>query len=164
MRGMFHAGLRLGNTVSKQTTTIDGDKALRKMMQQLPDKLVRKVMRQAINAAATPVLKAARSNAPRDKGVLLAGLAKKVKTYSKSMTIVGLIGPISRSAPHAHLVEKGTEPRTQKKTGRYTGRVLGSHFLQKALEENEAAALSTMKAKLSQAVPKEAARLAQKGK
>lgn len=148
--------------MGKSSATIQGDKALQKLLKKLPDKVTRKVTRQAINAAANPVLKAARANAPVDEGVLKTSLAKKVKTYTKSQSIVAIIGPRSKEAPHAHLVEEGTGERVQKTTGRRTGRVTATHFLQRALEENKASSAQTMKTKLGKGVEREALKM--KGK
>ena len=143
----------------KPGVDIQGDKALRKLMKKLPDKTLRKVARQSINAAATPVLKAARRNAPSDSGKLKSVLAKKVKTYTKSKAVIALVGPKSREATHAHFVEKGTAPRTQKTTGRYLGRTPATRFLQRALDENRSASLAKLRAKMGQAIEREAAKL-----
>lgn len=147
--------------MAKSGATITGEKALQKLLKKLPDKVTRKVTRQAINAAANPVLKAARANVPTGEGVLKSSLAKKVKTYTKSQSIIAIIGPKLHAAPHAHLVEKGTDDRHHK-TGKSTGRMPASHFLQKALDENQTASISTMKTKLGKGIEKEAAKL--KGK
>src|SRR5438105_3704771 len=98
--------------------TLLGAKELEKALKSLGERTQRKVVRAAVNVAMTPVLKAARANAPEESGLLKESLAKKVKTYVESMTVVGIVGPDTQTqgefngekrkpANYAHLVEQG---------------------------------------------------------
>ncbi|MBV8780150.1 MAG: HK97 gp10 family phage protein, partial [Phycisphaerae bacterium] len=91
---------------------------LEKALKTLGERTQRKVTRQAVNAALTPCLKAARSEAPEQSGLLKESLDKKVRTYTDAMTIVGLVGPatdvvgeyngeIRKPSKYAHLVHDG---------------------------------------------------------
>lgn len=146
---------------------VRGMKRLRKKLKQLPDKLARKVIRKAVTAAGTPVVKQARQlmkNLPHSTGLTPTGatrkrlhrtLTKKTRTYKRSQTIVGIIGPRAKEAPHASLVESGTRPheimakgRVLAGNGRFFGRRVrhpgsrGGHHLQRALLMKRSTALS----------------------
>ena len=96
---------------------------------------LRRAVRRAMNKAKTPILKAAKRETPKDKGVLRLSLRAKVGTSGD--TIWAIIGPrrgrFSRTvkkqktevdAFYAHMVEGGTKPhvipRVTKK-GKRTG-------------------------------------------
>jgi len=138
--------------------SMSGDRQVEQMLKQLPDRVLRKVTRQAVNAGATPVLKAARSNVNVKRGVLRAALTKKVKTYTKSQTVLALVGPRAKAAPHANLVEGGSVLRRQK-SGKSTGQMPASHFLSKSLDENKTSALQAISSKMAKGVKQEAAKL-----
>jgi HK97 gp10 family phage protein len=99
--------------------TLVGEKELRKLLESLPGKVRRKVLRQALNAAGTPVVKAVRSEAElsKESGTLQKSIGKKVKLYPSGTGIV-VIGPqkgvsgewhghIRIPRYYAHLVEYG---------------------------------------------------------
>lgn len=92
-----------------------------------PGPKLRRIVRRAMNKAKTPILKAAKREAPKDKGVLRLSLRAKVGTSGD--TVWAIIGPrrgrFSRTvkkkkrevdAFYAHMVEGGTKrhriPRT----------------------------------------------------
>jgi HK97 gp10 family phage protein len=137
---------------------MSGDRQLERMLRGLPDKVLRKVTRQAINAGATPVLKAARKNVPVDKAVLKKAMTKKVKVYQKSSTVLGLVGPRARAAPHAHLADKGSVLRRHK-SGKSIGAMPASGFMAKSLDENRTAALDAISSKMGKGIEQEAAKL-----
>ena len=98
--------------------TLLGDKELEKVFRTLGDRVQRRVTRQAVNAAATPVLRSARAKAPNRSGLTKKSLGKKVKTYPQSGHVVALVGPKTNvvgevdgkkhwPAKIAHLVEGG---------------------------------------------------------
>ena len=142
--------------------TITGDKALLKLLKKLPDKTARKVSRQAVNAGATPILKAARRLVSVDDGTLKKALDKKVKTYKKTKAVVAIIGPRSREAPHGSLLEFGSGPRIQTTTGREVGSMPAKPFLRPAAQQEGSNAFSKMRAKMGQGIEREAMKL--KGK
>jgi len=101
---------------------IEGIEALREQLQTLGPRVAQRVFKQALNFAATPVLKAAirttpvRKTALRDwrrnpPGSLKRAWAKRTVSYWQHHTVVTLVGPKSGEAPHAHLLEFGTDER-----------------------------------------------------
>lgn len=133
-------------------------KELERVLRKLPEKVLNKVARQAVNAGATPVLKAARKNVPVDQAVLKKTLTKKTKVFKNSQTAISLVGPKARAAPHDHLAESGTTERRTKK-GKRTGRMPASRFLAKSMDENRAASLDAIKSKMAKGIEQEAAKL-----
>lgn len=139
-----------------------GDKELEKLFRSLGERVQRKVTRQAVNAAATPVVKAARQNAPERSGLLKKSVGRKIKTYTASGTVVGLIGPRTdvsgeyegkKVVPwrYAHLVEGGHIDEH--------GNFIPPHpFLRPAWESSEGQALDVMKDKLGSGIEREAAK------
>jgi HK97 gp10 family phage protein len=92
--------------------------ALQKKLTKLGDKVARKVTRQAVNAAATPVVKAAKANVAVDSGLLKKSLGKKTITSKDKQFVSALVGAkksvqgesngkIQKPSRYAHLVEKG---------------------------------------------------------
>lgn len=97
---------------------VDGLSESLRRLKILPDRINRKVMRLAINKGCTPVVRAARKMAPVGDGLKPDGterkhlkdtMTKRVKTY-RNGTVVGVVGPRAKAAPHAKLVELGTDP------------------------------------------------------
>jgi HK97 gp10 family phage protein len=142
--------------------TLTGAKELEKALKTLGERTQRKVTRQAVNAACTPILKAARANAPEESGLLKEAMAKKIVTYPEQMTIVGIIGPDTQTkgefngeprwpAKYAHLVENGhINPQ---------GEYVPPHpFLRPAYDSTEAQALGVMKEKMGKGIEREAAK------
>lgn len=139
-----------------------GDKELMKLFRQLGPRVQRRILRPAMNVAATPVVKAAKSKAAKRSGLLKKSLGKKVKTYPDHGTVVAIVGPRTSvvgevkgrkhwPAKIAHLVEKGHIARD--------GSYVPPHpFLGLAFGESEGQALGVMKDKLAEGVVKEAAK------
>lgn len=87
---------------------IAGEKKLRRKLKRLRDvKELNKVTRSALSKAGTVVRKAIEQRAPEDSGQLSISIIKKAKTYKKVPFM--FVGPEHIRAPHAHLVEFGTE-------------------------------------------------------
>jgi HK97 gp10 family phage protein len=102
---------------------LDGFDQLQRKLDQLPDKLLKKVVRPAVTKSGRIVRKQMKANAPKEFGVLQKAFASKVKTY-KAGNVVAIIGPkknivgtithpsgrIEKRVPanYAHLVELGT--------------------------------------------------------
>jgi HK97 gp10 family phage protein len=148
--------------VAKGGAQLFGDKALARTFRTLGDRVKRKVLRQSVNAAGTPVVKAARTKAPDRSGLTKKSLGKKLKTYAKTGTVVGIIGPRTSvvgevdgrkhwPAKIAHLVEKGHINRDGSFTPPHP-------FLGPAFDESQGEAAGVMRAKLAEGVMKEAAR------
>jgi HK97 gp10 family phage protein len=141
-----------------------GDKELAKVFKTLGDRVQRRVLRGAVNAASTPVSRAAKSKAPKESGLLKKSIGKKVKTYPDRGVVVGIIGPKTSvvgeykgkkrwPAKYAHLREKGFINAV----GEF---VPPEPFLGPAMERTKGQQISIMQEKLAAGVIKEAARAA----
>jgi HK97 gp10 family phage protein len=103
---------------SSRNATLTGDKELARALRKLGGKVERKYTRQAVNVAATPILKDARRKVPEQTGTLKLSLGKRVRTYKRSGTVMALVGPktnveaefkgrVRKPKFYAHLVENG---------------------------------------------------------
>lgn len=93
---------------------------------ELPQKLQNRGMRRAQTKAAKALVNNARPRIPRapkkpdkykGKPHYQDVLSSKVKTYKN--TVLAVVGPKSKQAPHAHLVEDGTNNRFTLRTSKY---------------------------------------------
>jgi HK97 gp10 family phage protein len=141
---------------------LEGDKALERKLRTLGDRVQRRVLRSAVNASASPVVKAAKRKAKKQSGTLKKSLGKKVLTNKKHQSVTALVGPrkgvqgtfkgkVRKPSRYAHLVEKGFIDEH------------GNHhapqpFLNPAMQETQGEALGIMKSKLAEGVAKEAAK------
>lgn len=146
--------------MAKNGFTLTGFKELEKTFKTLGDRVQRKVSRQAVNAATTPIVKAARQKAAKESGLLKKSLGKKVRTYVERKTVMGVVGPRKDftgefngkkrwPAKYAHLVEKGhvTEDGVH---------VPAQPFLRPAFDQTQGEALGVMTDKLAEGVLREA--------
>lgn len=102
------------------TVKVKGLKPLLKRLKALPPRVQRKVLRPAVSKAATPVVKAAKRNAPTGTGLTPDGrerphlkktIAKtRAKVGKKTGTVYVVVGPKANQAAHSHLVHDGTAP------------------------------------------------------
>jgi HK97 gp10 family phage protein len=141
---------------------IDGVKELAAGLRSLPRQVQRSGLRKAVTPAATPIVKAAKSSAPKQTGLLKKSLTKKIQTYKRTDTVVAVIGARADAggeykgrrrvpAKYAHLVEQGhggPHPASAKP------------FLKPAFEANKGNALRIMAGKLAEFILTAAARLA----
>lgn len=152
---------------------LEGAAAVLKRLEVLPEKVRKKVLRQAVAGAARTVAKTAKANvkAIKETGMLGRSIGSKVKAYSRgSKSTVGIVGPrkgfresVLRSrgkwkpaAPkpsgfadptkYAHLVERGTK------------RSRAVWFLRDALTRNESAIVAKMAEIIEAGIQKEAAK------
>lgn len=123
----------------------DPRKLMRRLTKQLGPKLAKKVLRKGVNASATPVLKAARRNAPVGEGTLKKSLSKRTRSYPAAVATI--VGPKSKAAPHAHLIEFGTAHSRARP------------FLRRAIDENEQAVRAVLVKKLREGLDREAKKL-----
>ena len=137
-----------------------GAKDLERTFRTLGDRVQRKITRQAVNAGATPVVKAARAKAAKESGLLRKSLGKKIRTYKQSGTVAAIIGPrtdvegeykgeIRKPKFYAHLVEGGHIDANG-------NHVPAQPFLRPAFDETQGQALEVIKEKLAEGVVKEA--------
>lgn len=140
--------------------SLTGDKELEKALRSLGPRVAKKVLRQAISAAASPVVKSAKANVTERSGLLKKSLGKKVRANKRRGTASARVGARTNvkgevdGKPHvpwriAHLVELGHIAAD------------GSHvpakpFLRPAADENETKAVQVMSDKLAAGIVKEA--------
>lgn len=152
--------------MAKDTFKLEGAKELDRKLRKLGEKVHRRVTRQAVGAAATPVVKAAKANADESKesGLLKKALGKKAVTYKKTQTVAAVVGArknvvgevdgkTRKPSRYAHLVEKGYIDEH----GNY---VPGQPFLRPALDQTGEQAMGVMQNKLASGIEKEAKKAA----
>ena len=84
-----------------------------KLLSKLPDKIGAKVLKQSMRAATKPMVKQAKSLAPKRTGKL----QKSIKVKDSRKKIKGnhaVLFGVTKEAPHAHLIEYGTQPHAIK--------------------------------------------------
>src|SRR4051812_20572613 len=94
---------------------LKGDKQLERLLRGLGDRVQRKVLRAAVSAGATPVVKTAKARARKRSGLLKKSLGKKVVTNKRTQSATAIVGARKsvtgpngeRPARYLHLVEKG---------------------------------------------------------
>lgn len=139
-----------------------GDKELRRKLLSLAENTQRKVTRQAVNKAATPVVRSAKSKVSVQSGLLKKSMGKRVKTYKQTQTVVAVIGAkrstsgtyrgkLRRPANYSHLAHNGFVTTDGKQ-------VPGNPFLQQAMAEQEGNALSTLKTEMATGIIREASK------
>ena len=138
-----------------------GDKALIRALETLGDRVAKKVVRGAVAAGASPILKAAKAKAPRRTGLLKKALGTKVRVGKNGVVtarigartnVVGTVnGKVYRPARIAHLAEKGFINTA--------GDFVPPHpFLFPAAAEQNDAAMNAITNKLASGIAREAAR------
>lgn len=143
---------------------VKGFKELERALKALPDRVRRKVMRAAMSAAGTPVLKAARAKAPKESGLLRKSLAKKTTINRKRASVATIIGPRKsvvgthkgkprKPSRYAHLAEKGF-------INEQGEHVPPQPFLNPAMQEQQGAALNVLQTKLGEGIEREAKKAA----
>jgi HK97 gp10 family phage protein len=146
--------------MGKDTFKLEGGKELERRLKKLGDKVHRRVTRQAVNAAATPVVKAAKANAPKQSGLLKKAMGKKVATFKKTQAVAAIVGAKKsvqgevdgkprKPSRYAHLVEKGH-------INEHGEHVPAQPFLRPALEQTGEQAMSVMQTKFAAGIEKEA--------
>lgn len=144
--------------------TIEGDRELARALDALGGK-VNQIVKPAVNAALTPINKAAKRNVAVDMGLLKRSIGKVVKVYKRSGVIYGAVGARTGSqfsAPdrqqnrvripknYAHLVELGTIDKAARP------------FLRPALDANRTTSFGIVKQKTIQGIERQAAREARR--
>ena len=163
------------------TFELEGLEELDKMLQELPKSMGRSVMRKVLRKAAKPTEVAAKANVPKgDTGNLqdsigISSRLTKNQRRHKSRNRDEVEVYVGSNAPHAHLVEFGTQERfrgaqgarsARTYTGGSTGIMPANPFLTRAWDATKRKALVIIRDELAAELPKAAARLlkrAQKG-
>lgn len=141
---------------------LTGDKALERKLKTLGERVQRKLLRSAVNAASTPTLKAARQKAPKRTGLMRRSLGKKIVTNKKRQSVTAIIGSRKgvsgefkgkpyRPSRVAHLTERGF-------INQHGTFVPPKPWLHPAMAETQGQAASVMQQKLAAGIAKEAAR------
>ena len=123
---------------------LEGQKELMARLDALHTTRWGRVVRPAINAALTPINRAAKRNAPKRFGILKKSIGKKVKLYSKNRVVWGAVGVRSgfktyiagrniNPRKYAHIVEFGAKPH--RIGSRMHPGTPATHFLERALKE-----------------------------
>jgi len=117
------------------------------MLRDLPKAMEKTVLRGALRKAAQPILAAAKENVPAgatgnlsDSLKIGTRLKKSQRRYRHRDVVIVFIGS---SAPHAHLIEFGTQERYRKRGGS-TGSMPAYPFLTKAWDAQKRAALDIL--------------------
>jgi HK97 gp10 family phage protein len=137
-----------------------GDKQLEKLFKTLGERVQRKVLRKAVNKSATPLVKAARADAPKESGLLKKAMGKKVVTDKQRQSVTAIVGPrrnvvgqykgkLRKPARYSHLAHNGFID----KDGNHHP---GTPFLTKAQDETKGQVLDTLRDELASGVAKEA--------
>jgi len=158
-------------------------------LRELGSRTAKRVIRQAVRAAAKPVIKTARQLVPRVTGLLRASLGVRIKTYKRGVVAAiigprvefkskireGLEGKQKKQIPanYAHLVEFGTDrhvvvPKHKKAmtiNGELRGRAVpeskAKPFLRPAFDRNHQRALNIMRTELWKRINAEVRKLSQ---
>lgn len=144
---------------------VRGSESLQRKMRELPSRVRSRVTRNAVNAAATIVLQAARRLVPRRTRLLAKSLGRRGKTskhgyYQKigarRSFQVTLNGRVYRASRVTHLVEKGVRPHMIA-SRRHPG-ARPKPFLEPALRTNIHQVKTTMASKMWSGIEAEALR------
>lgn len=141
--------------------TLTGDKALERKLSKLGGRVAKRVLRKAMNAAATPVVKAARGNVSVRSGLLKKSIGKTVRVKgTRAGARVGARTNVAASDDagnkvepwrYAHLVELGHIDEN----GQH---VPAKPFLRPAAEQTKGQAADVLSDKLAEGVLREATR------
>ncbi len=142
--------------MAKPNIKVQGDKQLIAKLKALGDeKLAKRILRKAVNAAGQQVVKAARANVQSDTGALKKAITKKVvgKNFNYSAIIgadVAARGPevdgtVRMPANYDHLVEFGYQHASGKT-------VPGHSFLRKGFDQSVKAAQDMLDDKLAKGI------------
>lgn len=145
---------------------IEGAGDIERALAELARGTAKGVMRRAMRRALQPVAEAADNSAfeiaitsrltPRQYGQ-----ARGDRGPSRVTLYVGPVESDGSPAPHAHLVEFGTGPRTHA-SGKYVGAVMADPFMRPAWDANLADMLAILRREVWAEIEKAAARAARK--
>lgn len=147
------------------TENIIGGKALDDLLQTLPAKIEKNIMRTALSAGARVFRDEARRNVPKDSGALAESI--RVTTRTRKGQVSASVKAGNRMVYYAHMVEYGTRPHIivpKKKKAMVAGEFVGkriSHpgdkpkpFMRPAADASFAAAVAAVQAKIRQRLTK----------
>lgn len=146
----------------KHAFELHGLKELAETLKQLPAAVAETALSEAVEEGGRPVLDAARAKAPERVGNLKLALNMKTVVYPQSKVATAIIGPRSRTAGYAHLVEFGSGPR-ETADGKSRGIMPPQPFLRPAIDETRQQSLKAVGRVLGAAIEREGNRLAKSG-
>ncbi|MEM8738264.1 MAG: HK97-gp10 family putative phage morphogenesis protein [Planctomycetota bacterium] len=146
----------------KHSFEIHGLDEFARTLKQLPAAIAEAALTEAAEAGGKPILDAAKANAPQELGNLKRSLDMKLAVYPHSKTATAIIGPRSREAGYAHLVEFGSGPR-ETKDGASRGTMPPQPFLRPAIDQTREQSIKAVGRVLGKAIEREAERLAKSG-
>lgn len=131
-----------------------------KLLQELPNAFAKQVCQSAMRKALKPMMQEAKLLAPnaaiRDTIKISPTVKRSQRRYEVGR---GLIMYMGSSHPLAHLFEFGTTERKQKKTGRYTGRMIMQPWARPAFEAKKHEVMRKLSAEMWLALKRKAATL-----
>jgi len=130
---------------------LEGLDEVRKAIRKLPEKPARRVMRKALRAGSTVIIKRARQLTPVRTGRLKRSWRRR---FSKSFD-PNITAEVLNAAPYAHLVEFGTGPRKDGKTGASRGVMPAHPMIRPAVEGQIEAINAAMRKKADESIKKE---------
>lgn len=146
-RKNFNLDSRSGQYIGLQA---DGIKFVVDVMKELPEKAIRKIIRQTMKRTLTPIYNQIISKAPVFTGNFKSGIQLKIKLSRRKGSV---IGEIKSTMPHAYWVDEGFYPTGHESTakrGPYghprrlsTIKRGGHHIFKNAIRQNADAAVST---------------------
>jgi HK97 gp10 family phage protein len=154
--------------------TIQGAEELEKVLKHLPLQIRKQVISSAVRAGGQVIRKAARrnirANGSIETGTLYRSIAVKKKRGTNDIYQIGA----TRDAPHAHLVEFGTGPRSLSRptpmeiapgkwaTVQTTGSASAKPFMRPAVDENHREVVMKMAERMEKGILKNARELSGK--
>lgn len=143
---------------------LEGFKELEQALAGLNSNTAKGVARRTMKKELKPIASMANAFWPGSDDnvfVVTSKVAKRQPQPKKGRAILNMfVG--AAGTPHAHLIELGTGPRSQK-NGRYTGSVAPQPMLQPAWDAYKSQMLDGLKKSLGNEIEKTFARLAAKG-
>lgn len=128
--------------------TLEGYEQFSRKLDRMDDSLSRKIIRKAVNAGGTVLVRAVRRATPvGPTGNLKRNIKKRIKKYPSGV-IVAVLGGAWPEGAHLHLVEAGTEDRYHE-SSKYVGKMPALHFVARAFRESHAAAEKALRTKLT---------------
>ena len=152
--------------------TLEGGEMLSKLLKDFPHKVQETILDATVSGGASVIKKEARKNIKQNHSIKTGKLYDSLKTQK----VKGRHGVYriftDRKAPHAHLVEFGTGPRTLKKPHyaqikgnwvmvEHTGSMPAKPFFRPAVDENKQETLKAMMLRMAKRMAKEAEKMAQ---
>jgi HK97 gp10 family phage protein len=129
--------------MSEAEFKMEGAQAVIRRLEALEKRVGKRITRRALSRAALIIVKAMKQAAPvGPTGNLKRSIGRKEKRSIRRRTYMQIVGPrtkfkrggVQKSGQHGYFVEKGTDERFHKKTGKSTGKMEPTHVFEEAFE------------------------------